>query len=51
MANLTVEQPSIQVIKVEIDHGLNLQRDANMPLSQYNMTESSIMGAPTRYYV
>ena len=51
MANLTVEQPSIQVIKVEIDHGLNLRRDANMPLNSYSVSESSIMGAPCRYYV
>jgi len=51
MANLTVEQPRIQVIKVEVDHGLSLQRDANMSLSDYQVTESSIMGAPIRYYV
>jgi len=27
MANLTVEQPSIKVLKVEINHGLNVERN------------------------
>lgn len=29
MANLTVEQPSIQVLKVEIAHGVSLERAKN----------------------
>lgn len=29
MANLTVEQPHIKVLKVEIAHGLNVERDSN----------------------
>jgi hypothetical protein len=29
MANLTVRQPSIKILKVELTNGLNLERDAN----------------------
>lgn len=29
MANLTVEQPSIKVLKVEVTHGLSVERNAN----------------------
>ena len=51
MANLTVEQPSIKVLKVEIHHGLNLERKQNAPAEDYNISQSSILGAPATYYV
>lgn len=51
MANLTVEQPVLKPIKVEISHGLNVDRSKNGSLDNYNVTESSIMGAPCTYYV
>ena len=50
MANLTVEQPSIKVLKVEVNHGVSLERDANGPKEAWNITESSILGAPAKYY-
>ena len=35
MANLTVNQPSVKVLKVEIAHGLNLDRDSNGKAEDY----------------
>ncbi len=50
MANLTVEQPSIQVLKVEITHGVSLERDANGDSSDWVESKSSILGAECTYY-
>jgi hypothetical protein len=50
MANLTVEQPSIKVLKVEINHGINFERDSNGSEDRYNVSTGSILGAPTTYY-
>ena len=38
MANLTVEQPSIKVLKVEISHRLNIERSKNLPKDAYNVS-------------
>lgn len=51
MANLTVEQPSIKVLKVEINHGLNVERNQNGTKNDYTVSKSSFLGAPTNYYV
>lgn len=51
MANLTVEQPSIKVLKVEIHHGLSLERKQNGSIDDYTTSSSSILGAPATYYV
>lgn len=51
MANLTVEQPSMKVLKVEIHHGLNLERKSNASADNYSISQSSILGAQTTYYV
>ena len=51
MANLTVNQPSIKVLKVEIQHGLQVERSANGSEDQYTVSQSSVLGAPTNYYV
>jgi len=51
MANLTVEQPSIQVMKVEITHGLNVERSENGSAADWVVTKSSLLGAPCTYYV
>ena len=50
MANLTVEQPMINVLKVEIAHGLSLQRDANGSKDRFEVSEGTTLGAPTTYY-
>lgn len=50
MANLTVEQPSIQVLKVEITHGLNVQRGDNGSAADWVETKSTLLGAPCTYY-
>jgi hypothetical protein len=51
MANLTVEQPKMKLLKVEVHHGINLQRSKNQPASEYNITKSSLFGAPQSVYV
>jgi len=38
MANLTVEQPSIKVLKVEIHHGLKVERIQNGSANDYTTT-------------
>ena len=37
MANLTVEQPSIQVLKAEVSENLVVDRSLNLPLDQYDV--------------
>jgi hypothetical protein len=51
MANLTVTQPDIKVLKIEIHHGLKVQRSQNASQEDYTISSSSILGAPTKYYV
>lgn len=50
MANLTVEQPSIRVLKAEVHHNLSLDRSANMPLKSYSVSKSSWLGAKWNSY-
>ena len=50
MANLTVDQPSMQVLKVEIAHGLDCERSQNGSAAEWVETKSSILGAPCTYY-
>lgn len=50
MANLTVNQPNIQVLKVEIAHGLQVDRASNGTAEDYTISQSSLLGAPTTYY-
>jgi len=51
MANLTVEQPGFKVLKVEMTHGLKVDRASNGKLEDLNVNKSSILGAPCDYYV
>jgi len=52
MANLTVEQPRMKVLKVEVTHGLNRDRASNTrPAQEYNVTKGSLFGAPQTVYV
>ena len=50
MANLTVDQPSIQFLKVEFHHGLSVTRSQNDRKDAYDITHSSLFGAPITYY-
>jgi len=50
MANLTVEQPSIKVLKVEINHGVKRDRTANGSAEDWSVTESQFWGAKAKYY-
>jgi hypothetical protein len=50
MVNLTVKN-QIRVLDVSIHNGLDLTRSANGSQSDYTVSESSLMGAPTSYYV
>jgi len=50
MANLTVHQPSIKVLKCEISHGLNVERSLNGVEADWSKQESSVLGATANYY-
>lgn len=50
MANLTVVQPNIQILKVEVSHGIGVERDANGTAEDWNVSQSSLLGAPCTYY-
>ena len=52
MANLTIEQPSIRVLKAEVHQNLSLNRDDNeQSLSAYNVSSNhNIFGAPWKTY-
>ena len=45
MANLTVEQPNIKLLKVEVSHGISLHRSQNRPSSEYVISKGSLFGA------
>lgn len=51
MANLTVNQPRIRVLKAEIHNGLNIERKDNMPASNYTIKKSKFMGAVMNTYI
>ena len=52
MANLTVEQPSIRVLKAEVSQGLNVDRSKNsQSIKNYNVSSNhSIFGADWKTY-
>ena len=50
MANLTVDQPKIKVLKVEVSHGINVNRALNKPASEYSISKSSLFGAKQQVY-
>lgn len=50
MSNLTVEQPKLKLLKVEVSHGISVERSQNRPASEYNITKSSLFGAPQIIY-
>ena len=50
MANLTVEQPVMKLLKVEIHHGVNVERSQNKPANEYHISNTSLFGAPQTYY-
>ena len=50
MANLTVEQPSIKVLKVEVTHGLDVERDSNGAEGDWSVSKSSMRGASLHTY-
>lgn len=51
MANLTVEQPRMKLVKVEVSHGVSIERSRNQPASEYNIHKSSLLGAPLTTYI
>ena len=51
MANLTVEQPRMKILKVEIHHGVDVERSNNLPANQYDIKKSSLLGAPQTVYI
>ncbi len=51
MANLTVEQPKMKLLKVELHNGINVDRSLNKPASEYKIVKSSMFGAKQTVYV
>lgn len=51
MANLTVDQPKIKVLKVEVHHGISVDRSLNKPASEYTISKGSLFGAKQQVYV
>ena len=51
MANLTVEQPVMKLLKVELHHGVSLDRAHNKPAAEYNIVKSKMFGAPKTVYM
>ena len=51
MANLTVEQPRMKLLKIEVHQGVSRDRARNLPASEYSIKKSSIFGAPQTVYV
>lgn len=51
MANLTVEQPKMKLLKVEVHHGISVDRSKNLPASEYKITKNSLLGAPQTVYL
>ena len=45
LANLTVDQPKIKLLKVEVSHGISVNRALNRPASEYNISKNSLFGA------
>ena len=50
LANITVHQPKIEILNVEVHHGLSVNRNENKPKDAYNITNSSLLGAPLKLY-
>lgn len=50
MANLTVHQPKIEILKVELHHGISVDRNANKSRDKYEITDSTFLGAPMKVY-
>jgi hypothetical protein len=51
MSNLTVDQPNIKLLKVEVSHGISLERSQNKPASEYTIEKNDLFGAPQTVYV
>ena len=51
MANLTVHQPKMRVLKAEISHGLSIDRNSNFSKGDYTVTRSNLFGAKLNTYV
>lgn len=50
MANLTVEQPRMKVLKAEVSYGVNAERALNQPKDYYSVSERKLFGAKYNYY-
>jgi hypothetical protein len=50
MANLRVHQPKIDILNVELSHGLSVDRSENRTENDYEVSESTLMGAPLKVY-
>lgn len=51
LANLTVEQPKMTLLKVELHNGISRDRKNNKPASEYNIIKGKMFGAPKTSYI
>jgi hypothetical protein len=51
MANLTVEQPRMKLLKVELHHGISRDRARNLSASEYTVKKTNLFGAPQTVYI
>lgn len=51
LANLTVEQPRMKLLKVEVHNGVNLERSENKPATEYTISKGSLFGAKKTVYL
>jgi hypothetical protein len=50
LANFRTHQPKIDILNVELYHGLSVDRNENRPIEEYDVTDSSILGAPVKVF-
>lgn len=41
----------MKLLKVEIHHGVSVERSQNKPASEYNIQKTSLFGAPQTFYI
>lgn len=50
MANLTVTQPKMRVLKAEVSYGLHVERSLNLNKDEYSVSKKKLLGANYNYY-
>jgi hypothetical protein len=51
MANLTVIQPKMRILKTEVSYGMSVERSMNLYEHDYTVSKGSILGARINRYI